>query len=219
MTMRYFTFTLIPLEDSDFHPTIAALKEDPDITPEQMKYISLREDKTGVVLVGLRGDEAAAEAVFEAHPSALDWELIPGDSGFYAYVHFDDSDPAVGLLQLLDDYRLVLDLPLQFTSEGWLRVTVIGSDDNIQEALANVPDSIKAEATEMGTFQPDDSRAVAGLTERQREVLEAAVELGYYEVPRQATYEEIAEACDCTVGTVGEHLNRIEARIIASTVN
>lgn len=217
--MRYFTFTLIPLEDKGFHPIIAALQQHEAVHPEQMQYINLHADNTGVVLAGLTGDEAAAEAVFEDHESALNWELIPGDPGFYAYVHFDDSDPAVGLLELIDTYRLVLNLPLRFTSEGYLRVTVIGSDDNIQQALANVPDSIKAEATEMGTYRPDDSRAIAGLTERQREVLEAAVELGYYQVPREATYEEIAEVCDCTVGTVGEHLNRIEAHIIAEAVN
>jgi len=219
MTMRYFTFTLIPLEARDFHPIMAAIKEHPKVTPEQMKYISLRADRTGLVLLGLHGSETAAAEVLTEHPGALDWELIPGDAGFYAYVHFDDSDPASSLLKLLDTYRLVLDLPLEFTTEGWLRVTVVGSDDNIKEALSNVPESIRAEATEMGTYQPDDSRAIAGLTERQREVLEAAVELGYYEVPRQTTYEEIAEVCDCTVGTVGEHLNRIEARIIGSTTN
>ncbi|MFB6142699.1 MAG: helix-turn-helix domain-containing protein [Halorientalis sp.] len=218
MTMRYFTFTLVPLGDADFHPVIAAAKDHPDINLEQIPYINLLSDDTGVALIGGHGDPDAAAALLADHPDALEWELIPGDPGYYAYVHFDASGPSRDLLGLVDDYRLVLDLPIHFTGTGDLRVTVVGSDDNIQEALANVPDTIDAEATEMGTFQPDDDRAIARLTERQREVLEAAVELGYYEVPREATYEDIAEVCDCTVGTVGEHLNRIEAAIIGETV-
>lgn len=217
--MRYFTFTLVPLDDRDFHPVIAAVKAEPAVTLEQIAYINLLGDKTGVSLIGGYGDEDASAEVLKDHPSALDWELIPGDPGHYTYVHWAKSEPTVELLELIDDYRLVLELPIQFTSQGNLRVTVVGSDDNIQDALASVPKTIDAEATEMGTYRPDDERAIARLTDRQREVLEAAVRLGYYEVPREATYEDIAEVCDCTVGTVGEHLNRIEASIIGATVD
>lgn len=217
--MRYFTFTLVPLDDRDFHPVIAAVKAEPAVTLEQIAYINLLGDKTGVSLIGGYGDEDASAEVLKDHPSALDWELIPGDPGHYTYVHWEKSEPTVELLELIDDYRLVLELPIQFTSQGNLRVTVVGSDDNIQDALASVPKTIDAEATEMGTYRPDDERAIARLTDRQREVLEAAVRLGYYEVPREATYEDIAEVCDCTVGTVGEHLNRIEASIIGATVD
>jgi DNA-binding CsgD family transcriptional regulator len=218
MTMRYFTFTLVPLEERDFHPLTAEFQAHPDIQPEGMPYINLLRDETGVALFGLRGSEEAVADVLADHEAALEWELIPGDSGFYIYTHFAAREPAVSLLTLLDEYQLVLDLPIRFTAQGHMRVTVIGRDDNIKQALLNVPPSVNAEATEMGAYRPDDGRAIASLTERQREVLEAAVDLGYYEVPRQATYEEIAEACDCTVGTVGEHLNRIEARIIANVV-
>ncbi|AQL44538.1 hypothetical protein BV210_10820 [Halorientalis sp. IM1011] len=219
--MRYFTFTFVPLEERYFHPALAEARDHPDITLEQMKYINLFEDETGVVLLGGRGDETAAEALLADNDDVIDWELIPSndENGYYAYIHFTGREPAVGLLKLLDEYRLVLELPLRFTSEGYLRVTVIGTDDNIQQALRNVPDTIDAQATQMGEYNPDDERAIAGLTERQREVLEAAVEMGYYEVPRQATYEEIADVCDCTVGTVGEHLNRIESQIIHSAMD
>ena len=219
--MRYFTFTLVPLADRYFHPSLVAARQHPDITLEQMKYINLFEDETGVVLLGGRGDPEAATEVLRSVEDVVDWELIPGDDedGYYAYIHFVGREPAVSLLKLLDEFRLVLELPLRFTSEGYLRVTVIGSDDNIQQALRSVPETIDAQATQMGEYNPDDERAIAGLTERQREVLEAAVGTGYYEVPRQATYEEIAEVCDCTVGTVGEHLNRIESQIIHSAMD
>ena len=40
--------------------------------------------------------------------------------------------------------------------------------------------------------------------------VEAAVELGYYEVPRQATYEEIAEVLELPVGTIKSRVVRAE---------
>ena len=56
------------------------------------------------------------------------------------------------------------------------------------------------------------------LTGRQREILEAAVESGYYEEPRGATHEEIAREVGVSAGTVGEHLRRVEEKVLLSPV-
>jgi len=215
VTLRYFTFTLVPQGDNGFHPGFVEVRAHPDIKLEQLRYVNLLGDKSGVALTGGRGNEEAVREAIGRAEYMLDWAFIPGDGDrFHLYLHFEAMEPGLGLLELLDDYRLVPELPFEFTARGNLRVTVVGTDENIRQALASVPDSIDAQATEMGQYDPDDDRAIARLTDRQREVLEAAIELGYYEVPRQATYEDIAEVCDCTVGTVGEHLNRVESRIL-----
>jgi len=52
------------------------------------------------------------------------------------------------------------------------------------------------------------------LTERQQETLQAAIEAGYYNVPREATHEDIAERLGRSDGTVGEHLRKIEAKVM-----
>lgn len=49
---------------------------------------------------------------------------------------------------------------------------------------------------------------------RQRAVLNTATELGYYEIPRQATLADIADELDITKTTASNHLRKAEGRII-----
>lgn len=53
------------------------------------------------------------------------------------------------------------------------------------------------------------------LTDRQREVLAAAHETGYYEWPRDTTGEELAEELGVSPPTVHEHLRAAEQKLIA----
>ncbi|WP_255190928.1 helix-turn-helix domain-containing protein [Natronobeatus ordinarius] len=54
----------------------------------------------------------------------------------------------------------------------------------------------------------------SALTERQREVLQAALEVNYYETPRRATAADVADHLGCTASTASEHLREAEARVI-----
>lgn len=59
-------------------------------------------------------------------------------------------------------------------------------------------------------------QAIQDLSPRQREVLLRAIEHGYYESPRGCNIETLAELDDANVSTVGEHLRRSEAKILAA---
>ena len=54
---------------------------------------------------------------------------------------------------------------------------------------------------------------LADLTDRQFEALSLAVTLGYFDVPREATLENIADAMAVEKSTAGEHLRRALGRI------
>lgn len=57
---------------------------------------------------------------------------------------------------------------------------------------------------------------VAGiLTDRQREVLLAALERGYYDTPRKSTLTEVAEALDVSKATCSDILHRAEGCLVA----
>lgn len=51
------------------------------------------------------------------------------------------------------------------------------------------------------------------LTARQRQVLETALEMGYYEYPRAANASEVAEELDVSPSTAVEHLTLAEAKL------
>lgn len=56
------------------------------------------------------------------------------------------------------------------------------------------------------------------LTDRQREVLEVAFDLGYYDVPRRATTTEIATDLGLDDSTVSEHIQRAERNLLTAVL-
>lgn len=68
--------------------------------------------------------------------------------------------------------------------------------------------------TEDGEPEP----AGDGLTDRQREALRIAYELGYFEIPREATLEDVAVALDVTASSVSERLRRAQTQLVEETV-
>jgi predicted DNA binding protein len=54
------------------------------------------------------------------------------------------------------------------------------------------------------------------LTDRQREAVEAANDLGYYEIPREASQEDVAERIGCAASTAAEHLRKAETKLLRS---
>lgn len=56
------------------------------------------------------------------------------------------------------------------------------------------------------------------LTDRQREVVEAAIELGYYDTPRRCSMGELANALGVAQSTCSETLHRAEGAIVRAFV-
>jgi DNA-binding CsgD family transcriptional regulator len=54
------------------------------------------------------------------------------------------------------------------------------------------------------------------LTERQREVLETALEAGYYEWPRACSGEEVADELGISSATFSEHVHAAERKLLAA---
>jgi len=57
-----------------------------------------------------------------------------------------------------------------------------------------------------------------GLTDRQHEALRIAYELGYFEIPRQSSLEDVAEELDISPSSVSERLRRAQTQLIEETV-
>jgi DNA-binding CsgD family transcriptional regulator len=66
------------------------------------------------------------------------------------------------------------------------------------------------EATEDNLVFLDRSR----LTERQREVLETAHSMGYFEHPKDANAGEVADTLDISTSTLSEHLAAAQAKLL-----
>ncbi|WP_135306113.1 helix-turn-helix domain-containing protein [Haloarcula amylovorans] len=55
---------------------------------------------------------------------------------------------------------------------------------------------------------------LSSIPPRQRELLNTAAELGYFEIPRQVTLEEVANEMDITKTTASNHLRKVEQAFV-----
>jgi len=56
------------------------------------------------------------------------------------------------------------------------------------------------------------------LTDAQRETVECAIEMGYYDTPRECSLTEVAEAVDRAKSTVSETIHRAEGKVMKQFV-
>ncbi|MFP4632861.1 MAG: helix-turn-helix domain-containing protein [Halobacteriales archaeon] len=57
------------------------------------------------------------------------------------------------------------------------------------------------------------------LTDRQREVLETARRMGYFEWPRDSTAAEVADSLDLDPSTVSEHLSTAQSKLVEQVLD
>ncbi|MFH5798861.1 helix-turn-helix domain-containing protein [Haladaptatus sp. CMAA 1911] len=213
--MRYITFVIPQVEDE--RCPNGECDGDSAVEGEAIHYINLLDDGTGVGLYQLRGDFERATEVLEANPDVLTCEQSAASDGL-VYLHFRANSLMTDLLGIFRRYETVVDWPMEYTDRGDLRVTMLGEDEGIREAIAELPDGIRITLEGMGEYRPDMRQLASLLTDRQRELLELAIDEGYYEIPRRATLRDLAERADISVGTVGEHLRKIEIKVIMELV-
>ena len=133
-------------------------------------------------------------------------------------VHFWPGEALAELLAYRRAHAVVLDFPMEVVdvAEPTLRIVATGHIDHLKGLI----DDSRAVGTvtieEVGSYDVPSRRLFAGLTDRQQQVLRAALDRGYYDVPRDGTYEDIARDLDCSASTVGQHLRRIEATVLSA---
>ncbi len=92
-----------------------------------------------------------------------------------------------------------------------------------QQALADFQSycqdhDIPLELTKLHALSPLESGQEYDLTDTQREAMTVAYTLGYYESPREATRQDVANELGVSPQAVGSRLQRGTRRLIASTL-
>jgi len=211
--MRAVTFTL-EQPDRPYIPN-RMFGANPEFEREQIYHLNVLADETVVLLGRLRGDLDEARRVLGDHTDVLGYSISGEEpQNGLAYVHAHPPPVMKRFLELPRPHEVFFKFPIGSTSDGRLRVELLGeTNDVLREALADVPSELDVTIERIGPYPDAGGDISALLTDRQREVLDIALSLGYYDVPRQATHSDIADRLDCSVGTVGEHLQKIEPRV------
>jgi predicted DNA binding protein len=213
--MRTATVRLTP-PDGGLHPADGEVAAHPELEREAIDHITGLADGTGVVLCRIRGDPATVRDVMADAPRLLDHNVTAAETTVYVYLHFEPTETAEALLELRRSHEVVVRMPLRWLVDGRLEVSALGDDATLQAAVSGLPDAVDVELVELREYQPDADRPETLLTDRQLEVLDAALAVGYYEEPRRGTQADVADAVGLAPATVGEHLRRIEGSVLRS---
>lgn len=191
------------------------LVDDPRMEREELWSWNVLEG-TPTVLFRVVGDLEAYRERIAAVDSIESFDLTPiaGDS-FYAFVRAAPSDDELEWMTAFYQSSIVLMPPVVYDADGEAVFEVLGDPDDLRGLLDELPDRVDRTIERVGEFDRHRSPAAA-LTGRQRDVVETAVELGYYDVPREATLEDVAGELDVAASTVSDHLRKAEAEVMTS---
>jgi len=133
--------------------------------------------------------------------------LLQGDEG-RALVQIEAEDPI--LLRILERTGIPVETPFEITDGevAWTLTTTRNRLSSLSSALD------RSELRYVVEHVWDSAQFEQILTERQQEVVDAAIEAGYYDSPRECTQEELADRLGMAKSTCSEILHRAEERIV-----
>jgi len=164
------------------------------------------------------GENAAASRLADEYfeTDSAEWQRATINDAQLMYANAEPSPLVEGILAILDECRIVVDWPITFPTDERIAVTLIGANDEIQRALSAVPEEVSRNIDRAGDYRRERDGLLSKLTPRERAVVAAAVDAGYYRNPREANYADLAATLDRSTGTVGEHLRNAEAKLMAA---
>ncbi|MFC7139171.1 helix-turn-helix domain-containing protein [Halosimplex aquaticum] len=167
------------------------------------------------ILHYVRGDADAFEAAIADVPEVLGYDIERvDDDAFYAYISDDTTASVRELFGSLTTGTVVIVPPIVYHEDGSVTISLFGPDDELQAAVEAIPDPVDVTVEQVGGLDSAAPAVEARLTERQRAAVDAAIDLGYYDVPREAGHEAVADALDCAPSTAAEHLRKAESKLL-----
>jgi predicted DNA binding protein len=98
---------------------------------------------------------------------------------------------------------------------GKLRVSIIADEKLIKKLLSGLERvEVPYKILRMGRPKAQSASALNSLTAKQGGILRLAHAMGYYDIPRRTSTEDLARLLKMDKGTVGEHLRRAEKHLV-----
>ncbi|PSP55436.1 bacterio-opsin activator [Halobacteriales archaeon QS_1_67_19] len=161
------------------------------------------------------GDIEAIHPALAAIEPVRSFDLAPvDDDTFYAYVEMEVRPEDQAWRSALTDRRVVVVPPIVFGPDGAVALTVLGDAGEFGRIVADLPEEIDVEIDRVSEHRRLAGSLAGRLTARQFEAVEAAHDLGYYAVPREASLADVAAALSCTESTASALLRRAERELV-----
>lgn len=196
-------------------PIHEAIRASPDIDGEVV-FGGQAVDGVETITSFVRGEPSAYEAVLEDLDGVREYDMAPADDGFFLYLRRDLGPEGKSMLDALGQETVVVVPPIEIRSDGRTRLTVVGHPDEMTAVLEELSEGVSADV-----LWVSDSVTVTepSVSERQLEALEAAWNVGFYEVPRRNGIEAVADELGCAISTASELVRRGEANAVGRVLD
>jgi hypothetical protein len=99
--------------------------------------------------------------------------------------------------------------------EGKIKISFLGNEKQVKDFMEKIDTlGIRYRVVLLADANFSPISPLNRLTEKQREVIMTAYKMGYYDIPRKITSEELAERLGLVGSTVVEHLRKAEQRLM-----
>ncbi|WP_123536844.1 helix-turn-helix domain-containing protein [Halosimplex salinum] len=184
-------------------------------------------------VVGSEETVAAVEAEFERTPFVGEYTLVAREGDASRYTIRPGTSMAEQLgddLDDLDDLRALYETPthierIRATPTGWVQRGRFADRDAFDELRTfwqrNVPFRLR-KLTRVGDGADGFAGPAGsddGLTDAQRDAVRAAYEMGYFEIPRRASLEDVADELDIAASSCSERLRRAQTHLVEAHVD
>lgn len=207
LTLHHSERTMHPMQEFIFGRT--------DIGSYHLLQGNLTDSNIWTTLFYIEAEQKSYAAELDQTPQVIDYELIPiGEQAFYAYLREQTANPDKEIYAAFTHPTLVVIPPIEYTTQGTMRISVVGESTALQSAIDSLPSDIELDIDRIEEFVGPKPAVASLLSPRQRETIKVALDIGYYEVPRRMTIEAIADRVGCAPGTASEHLRKAESKLL-----
>ncbi len=161
------------------------------------------------------GDADALERAIQDIPEVVGYDIERIDEqSCYVYIRDATTDSLQEMFEPISSGGLIVVPPIEYDPDGTVAFSIFGPDDEVQDATESISVPVDVTIEAVGGLAGTTAAVETLLTDRQREVVKTAVNLGYYDIPRTTSQEEIAVELDSAPSTIAEHLRKAEARVL-----
>lgn len=202
------------------HPMQAFIRyEDVVEYEELLSWNLLPRESVEYELFYVEADRERYVPAIEAVESVVEYNLTPiDDESFYVYVCQRTREEDQLFRQAFAERHLLVVPPIVYDAEAAMNLTVVGAGEDLQALVATIPEEIDVEVQEIGEYDRRHGTIAGGLTDRQFEAIEAAADVGYYDVPRTGSLADVATRLGCAESTASTLLRRAESAVMCRLV-
>jgi predicted DNA binding protein len=202
-------------DDDAIHPMHEFVAEREGYGPSRLLQWNPAAGETNTMIFHVEGDPEPYAAALDDIETITEYGTAPAEGeAFYVYVCERLDTTARQLTDAATREGLVVMPPVVYRTDRAIDATVVGTAASLQHALEEAPPGIDAEVRSVGRYTAGRMDAASALSDRQFEAVTVAVDLGYYETPREAAVADVADRLDCASGTAAEHLRKAEAALV-----